>query len=550
MSWKAWWTPALFSALAVAWTWPAAFSGELLGHQPDTPGTVWFIDAAPRLLRSLTDTETGWPEPVTYTRPDSFTLMWLASLFAFVPPAWIHGLVQVVGVATSAWAAEAFARALGAKPPWSLLAGATFACCGLASSALLEGYAYHVLNPWMPLLAWAWYRATSPAGRWQHGVLAGLAWLLTLFTTAWLGIAAAVLVVGFFAGALWRERGRIRWRPPLAALATLAVPLAIYLRTFFSREAGEVDTGAVTDVLPQIGLAAIRAVGPIHSTDLLGHNQTAQVPAVGLALLAAAPAVLARHPGWRVVAVTGLGAFLLSFWPRLPLSELPAWLPDTATRAIELLYASLLRFPARIGWTWALCAGAVGACVATRLAERAPKAAMGLWAIALIDLFGVARQPWRQVASPSDVPSAYAAQAGPVLDLWPENIDRAPDWTIRTTNTGCFYQTAHGRPIADHCIANLGVESPRIRIGRWLVSELLAGRPAEAAAKLGALGFTTVALHPDLFHAGDRARLASALNVIDASPTRTTDGGETVVAYRIPEVAGADPAAEWSTWAD
>jgi hypothetical protein len=550
MTWRGWWTPAIFAALAVAWTWPAAVSGELLGHQPDTTGTVWFIAAAPRLVQSLTDPLTGWPAPVTYSRPDSFTLLWLASLLGGVPPAWIHGLLQVVGVTVSAWAAEAFARALGAKAPWSLLAGVSFACCGLASSALLEGYAYHVLDPWMPLLAWAWYRAMSPAGRARHGVLAAMAWLLTLFTTAWLGIAAAVLVAGFFLGAVWREQGRIRWTPPLAALATLAVPLAIYLRTFFSREVGDVDTGAVTDILPQLGLAAIRAVGPIHTTDVSGHNQTAQVPAVALALLAASPLVLARHPGWRVVAVTGIGAFLLSFWPRLPLTELPDWLPDLATRAIELLYASLLRFPARIGWTFALCAGAVAACVATELARRAPRAALGLWAIAFVDLFGVARQPFRQEAAPAAVPSAYLAHAGPVLDLWPENIDRAPDWTIRTTNTGCFYQAAHGRPIADHCITNLGVESPRVRVGRWLVAALLAGETEAAKAKLGALGFTTVALHPDLFHPGDRDRLTRALAAIDGAPARSTDGGETVVAYRIPEVAGASPATEWSTWAD
>jgi hypothetical protein len=206
-----WFTPLVFLLASLAWTWPAAVTDGVLGRNPDGLGTAWFIGSVPRWIFGLHDPDTGFPAGADYGRPDSFLLAAMALIFQWAPAARVLAWVHVLGVALSAWAAERFARELGARPPWSLLAGFSFAFCGLASTALLEGYAYHVFNPWMPLLAAAWWRATSAKGTWQDGAASGVWFVLTVLTTAWLGAAASFLVVGFLGEALLSRRRRLNF---------------------------------------------------------------------------------------------------------------------------------------------------------------------------------------------------------------------------------------------------------------------------------------------------------------------------------------------------
>lgn len=518
----------MFLAFAVLVTWPAAVSANVLGHQPDALGTVWFLGAAPRLFSSLTDPLTGFPDGVRYGRPDSFTLLLLGRVLSFVDPARLYALLLVVGVTVSAWAAEGFARSLGARAPWSLLAGLAFVSCGLASTAMLEGYGYHLLDPWLPLFAWAWLRATSPGGTLAHGALAAAAFLLALCTTAWLGLAASLLAVGFFVGGV--ARGRMSWRPVLVAPLVLAVPLALYV-TFFldgGGAAGTGDAGAAGDLGNQLVLVAVKVAGPAPSIDIHGHNQSAATPAVALALLAASPVVLRGERRWRTVALTGLFAGLLSAAPRLSPATWASMGPVG-----ELLGFSLLRFPERLGWAWVLCAGAVGARVATELSGRAGHPALWLFGVALVDTLLVMRMPWRQREVTAEVPSAYRASEGPVLDLWPEELGGLPAWALRTTNTACFYQVGHRRPIADHCIFTYDGASPRAEWSGWLVDRLFSGDVEAARARLWDGGFRTVVVHADYFSPGDRERLATALAALDATPAQSTDGGEAVWAYDV-----------------
>ncbi|MBM4391480.1 MAG: hypothetical protein FJ090_10205 [Deltaproteobacteria bacterium] len=528
MSWRGWWTPVVLLAFAVVFTWPAAVTGDVPGHQPDALGTVWFLSAAPRLLLDLTDPLTGFPEGARYGRPDSFTLLVLGQIFAFIPAPRLYSLLLVVGVATSAWAAEAFARALGARAPWSLLAGVAFMSCGLASTALLEGYGYHALNPWLPLFALAWLRATSPGGTVRDGLLAGGAFLLALLTTAWLGLAATLLALGFLFGGLFR--GSLAWRAVLAAPAVLVLPLAVYVKVFIDGggATGSGETGGAIAIDNQMVMTAIRLAGPGLSIDVDGHNQSAAMPAFALALVAAAPIALREHSRWRTVALTGLGAGLLAAAPRLP--------PETWSslgRIGELIGFSLLRFPERLGWAWVLCAGAVGARVATGLGQRGGPAAYLIFLVAIVDVLLVMRMPWRQREASGVVPSAYAAAEGPVLDLWPEELRGLPAWALRTTNTACFYQSAHRRPIADHCLLTYDAASPRVTWSRWLTDRLFVGDVAAAEARLAEVGFATIALHGDYFSDGDRLRLGAALAQIDAAPAHSTDGGEAIWAYAV-----------------
>ncbi len=248
------------------------------------------------------------------------------------------------------------------------------------------------------------------------------------------------------------------------------------------------------------------------------------------------------------MAATGLLAQLLCLAPSLLVGARLEGGSGPVGLALSVLGASLLRFPDRLQWTTLLCFGAVGSLAATRLADRLKRPPWPLLAMAFFDAFGVLRMPWRQQVTPAGVPSAYTAHAGPVLDLWPEEVSPAPAWTLRTTNLDCYYQTGHGRPIADLCVTSPGTVNPRLRLGQWVSGRLLAGAPQEVAERLGAFGFATVALHPDFFTPKDRAALQAGLAAIDPNPVDSTDGGGHVRAYRIPAVSGATPAASWASW--
>jgi hypothetical protein len=180
----------------------------------------------------------------------------------------------------------------------------------------------------------------------------------------------------------------------------------------------------------------------------------------------------------------------------------------------------------------------VAACVATELGRRRGWAAGALLVAALVDAFVGQRLPFRQRATVAETPSAYRADTGPVLDLWPGPADSLPAWDLRTTNDGCMAQVGHGRPIADLCVGH-GAENPRIRIGTELTDALLREDLPAAYALLHANGFTTVALHPDVFRTSDRQRVTASLARLDSSPVASTDGGDHVVAYRVPTTAPA-----------
>lgn len=546
MTWRWWWTPLVFAALAIAWTFPAATSGLLLGHHPDAAGTAWFLSAGPRLLHSLTDPATGWPAGAHYGRPDSFILIVIGALTAWLPAARALSLVSVVGVTASAWAAEGFARSLGARPPYSLLAGVGFAMSGLACTAFIEGYAYHLLIPWLPMLGWSWSRATAADGDLRSGLAAGVAFLLCLLTSAWMGLVAMVLVAVIFLHALARRGARPRPGPALLALGTVAVPLWLYLTAFMAGGGdGAAALAAAGQPSTRLAQVAMRMLAPVPSVDLWGYSQSGALPVIPLALMAVAPVVLSKVRGWRGLAWAGVSGLVLCVAVQLPWARALGQSDDSA---LGVLLTALVRFPERLTWVWLLASAVVGAVVVTTLARRRPTAARALLALAVLEAFVVLRMPWRQRAAPAEVPSAYQAASGPVLDVWPENPGPAPSWALWTTNLGCYYQTAHGRPIADHCVLTPGVPSPRVTLGAWAVDLGMRGDAEALRDGLRSLGFTSLVWHADLFTSGDRARLGQTFGQLDPAPVESRDGGERVIAYQLPPDPTADPQGTWARW--
>lgn len=525
---------ALWLVLSVAWTWPAAQSGPQLvaGRHFDVLGVLWFLEHASRFFQDRVDSYISYPLGIRYENFDSYTLVLLARAASWLDPARLHGWLQVLGLATTAWAAERFARALGARAPWTLLAGLTFAFSGLAASALVEGHVYFLLNPWMPLFGWAWWRATGEGGRWTHGFAAGLAFVAVLFTSAYLAVATAVLAVGFYASALARRRmGALA--PGLGALAVV-LPTSVFYLLVFLGNLGSTGTRASVEAVPLMSasLASLAAATP--ELDRTGHSLALCLSGVMLALVAAAPLLLPRRGRWRVLAWTAVAALLLSMGPVLMAGKQPSAVPLPFALLLQLPVGDFLRFPIRLAWGALLCGGVLAALAGTYLERRCGGACRVLVLLAIVEVFLIStRMPGRQAALPTLSPTAYLQVKGPVLDLLPQGLSSADDLNYWFWSTSCHYQTRHHRPLAEDCITTRVTENPRYVLGAWLTARLLSGEAARARRRLRQMGFAAVAFHPDLFHAGDSRRLEQGLASLDPAPVTTTDGGERLALYRL-----------------
>ncbi|MDP2307781.1 MAG: hypothetical protein Q8P18_17280 [Pseudomonadota bacterium] len=544
MTRRRWVAPLLFLFLAVAWTWPAAIAGRdaLAVRHFDGIGVVWMIDAGARLYPDMTDTLTGWPDGAEYHRPESWLLVLLSPLLRLAAGPLAFNLLQILGLAASATAAEAFARRLGARAPWSFIGGVAFAFNGIAATALLEGHIYHVIDPWLPLFGIAWLDATGRNGRPRDGLLAGAWFVLTGLTTAYLGIGAGILALGLAIPALL---GRHRARALLAMLPALLPVLPFVAWYVYGYSQGSYNANLVTDLTPaevagavQVGSASLVSLaGAAPEVDRGGHSIAATLSATVLALCLVSPWVLgfgagSRPFGWRRVLGVGAVALVLSLGPRLALDALHPTLPLPFSALLELPGAGYLRFPLRLGWVWALCGGAVASCVAQALATRIPATAAVLGFV-VFEAFFIVGMPFRQMTQIGTVPSAYGASSGPVLDLYPVSEEEGDDLNSWSRGWACYYQTVHQRPIADHCQETTWARNPRAAVADPLTALLLARDIAAVRSLLGAEGFVTVALHPDFYSPADRAALTEALTTLDPAPRSSTDGGELVVAYAV-----------------
>lgn len=524
----------LWIPLAILWTWPAIAAGDslLVGLHFDLPGTAWSIASSPRLLlRGLEDPLTAFPVGANYTRFDSFTLLALAWLAPLLPAGALHGLLQVGGVVTGAWASERAAAALGAKAPWTLVAGLAYAFSGLAATALLEGHAYQVATPWLPLFLWAWLKALAKDGRPLHGLLAGLAFAATLLTSGYLGVVAAVAALCLLPAARHLHLGALARRTwPTAALA-LAVG-ALYLWLF---SAGGLN-GAASPTADSLGLGAANLAslaGVAPEVDRSEHSLALGLSGVLLALVVVAPALLERRGPWRFLLLAGLACLLLALGPALRTSPVGAALPLPTALIWETPAGHFLRFPARLGWGFLACGGLVAALAGTALEARVGCRARLLVLLALLEPFLLVRLPFRQGSVDAAVPSAYAEAGGAVLDLFPSEGDDGAGLEPWLSATSCYYQTAHGQPIADDCVDPDTATGPRQRVGAWVQHQLLLGRGEAAETQLEALGFAALAVHPDLLEPEDLAALEPALAAMDPEPITSGDGGDWLRLYRL-----------------
>ena len=499
-----WALGAIWAVVAVLVTWPAVLAGgeRMVGRQFDLLGTVWILDAIPRIVPALVDPATAFPQGADYQGMDSWTLVPFAVGFQWLHPARLHGWLQVLGVASSGFAASWAARGLGAKGPWVLLAGAGFVLGGLTANVLVEGHAYHVMNPWLPLLALSWWRATGPDGTVRDGLLAGLFFDLSMLTTGYLAVASGVVVGGFFVAGLVRRSPLVK--PAAAALATTVPVVALVFLSV-------ADTGGErVNFLPEVVQGSVdltRMLGATLEVDRVGHGLAVNPPATVLALAALAPVLLGRTSRWRTLVLVGLGAFVLSLGPAWKASTIETLVTSPLAFVWDLPGAALLRFPARLAWAWMLVLGFLAALSASRL--RPGRLGGLVLALALVvDVVWVTGLPTRQRTMSAATPDLSID--GPVFDLLPEGVDTSAEVDAWTSAEACYRQTAHGQPIAEDCVAVPVMSNPRFGLGRDVAEGLLRGE-LDALDALRERGFTTLTWSPDLVHPGARARVEALL---------------------------------------
>jgi len=523
-------TVALFSALSAAWSWPLVCDPlDHLVSGVDTWGTVWTAGVAQQLDGGLHTSTTDWPDGQGLRRADSMLMLLVLSL----GPGWIPLLVSLMvllGPVLSALAAERFAvEVLGARWPHSLIAGVAYGFAGAAAGALVGGQAYVLVNPWLPLLAWSWWRAGQPEGTPGHGVVAGLSWALAMATSAYVGLCATVVVLVLGADTLRRGARPVR---PWAGAAAVAIPAGLVQVWLFG--SGQMRSGEAEQTV-----AVVREVMAGGSATLTGW--LAWTPGIGaachawfiplgwvtVALVAFAPVVLSARRGWRVWAVLGLVGVALSLGPFIRVhSDFLPRLPWLLEPVVHTPMGRWVRFPARFAWVGTLGLGAVAAVVASELATRRPRLSGLLWVAALLEVSQVTGSVARTAPVPSRAPAVYASlpQGSVVLDLFPTVMGMPFDHELLMADLSCAWQAEHGHTIATRCLDTALNDDTRSQASDWLHDKALQGaRPDALSAHLAELGITTVVWFPDAYVPHDAAVVGAALEAALGAPVAESD---------------------------
>jgi hypothetical protein len=541
-------TAALFCALSAIFSWPLITDplGLQVSRQFDLFSLLWMQSMA-RPWPGLETAATAWPLGESLARADSFVLLSLARLLDLVDPRLAAPLAALLGPPLSALAAERLAREdLGAAWPWSLIAGMTYGFSGLMATALLEGHVYVMLAPWPPLMASALLRAERQ-GSARQGALAGIFWGLSLWSSAYLGIAAGLLAAALGLPALRRAESR---GPALVAAAVALAAGAAYAALFLSggELARALSTTSHQSMVLRMTAGSARLGGLAAwdpTADMVIHSITPTLGFTALALTLFSPWLVAGTPAWRRLLAAALIAGALSLGPELQLYHSDLEWPWLLKPLESVAFASFFRHPARLLWATTLAMGGLAAAAATRLARHRPRAALALVGFAAADAVLGTGAPLRTAEVPIESPSAYRAapEGWAVLELFPLYEGAVEELELYFNNLTCAYQADHRRPLLNRCLGTTLRSGPRWEVSGWLIDAALRGDPpGPLQQRLVELGVGAVALHPGLFPGASRDELIEDFEALFGPPVATsTDAGDWVMLYALAGASGEPP---------
>jgi len=505
--------------LSIAWTWPSALSDNtmVVGRHFDTVGTLWVIGSAMRLF-SQVDMLTAWPIGADLTRLDSYLLVPVSTVLANLGPGRIFGWLSIVGVALNAWSAQHFARAVGARSPWTLLAGIGFGFCGMAATGLLEGHIYQVFNPWLPWFGAVLWKATAADGTRRQVVLALGLFVLCWLTTAYVGVVALGMAIALMVMSERRPVGLI-----LGGISFLAFYVLWYTH-------GDAPARETLEGLNPMSAHMAGLLAATPEIDRVEHSMAPIVFGWMLGLVLLGWHVLGKGR-WRALLYAGVASILLSMIPGFAASPdlvlIPAnldWVPAPI--------AGFLRFPIRWAWLWSLCGGVLASVVATRMAPRWGRWGWAVLLIAIIEAFVRIGTPYRQEVRFIESPAKLTNHEGGVLELLPITENRGNNWDRWLANFSCLEQLNHNQPIAEDCV-HTKPRKIRQQLNVWLQDRLLREDMEGAEATLAALNFRTVMLKPDLFTTRHASRMEVELKKIDAHPDVLNEKGIHAIVFTV-----------------
>ena len=543
-SWAAFWVVGSYLAMSAVFSWPAARfdPGVLVTRHFDLLPAVWLLERAPGTFPNMVHAASAWPFGESLARVDSYLLLGMAWLNGGRLPAWsLVALLTWLGPAINAISAEFTARrALGVARPWSWIAGCAYGFSGVAATAILEGHIYHLLNPWLPLLLWSLWRGLGEDGRRLHGLYAGLFFAAGLFTTAYFGVAGALLIVVLL---LSRPRRAARLLPGLVVVAAMSGGYYVWLFSMGGRWA---DGQVQPDLFLRMGSVTLGGLAVwSEALDLRHHSIATPVGFAVFWSMGLAPVVLAGRRRWRVLFGVALLAVFIALGRTVRADLGAQGYGSPLALLVNLPGLAFFRFPVRLMWLYSLASGLVAAMVLEALAERVRS--RWLWpvllAAALEALVGNG-MPYRIHRGIAQVPSAYALAPGDktVLDLFGAAFDRSSgEVEMWARNLSCYYQATHGRPIFEVCIGT-SIDSPRELVDRWLAMRLMqfqdeggaAVGPQRVADRLAELDVGAVVLHGDFYRPNDRDAVEAGLRRVLGPPLgESWDGGEHVLVFAV-----------------
>ena len=528
-----------YTVLSAVFTWPAVLFARPLfpTRQFDIYPVLWLIDEAPEAFPTLMHPTSAWPYGELLVRIDSYVLLYLS---------WINGnllssftiasLLLWLGPVINAMAAEHCASAgMKIARPWSVLAGMFFGFSSIAASAVLEGHLYYLLNPWLPLLLKALWEGSEGRGGWKTGFLAGIWFVLSLFTSAYIGICAALLVAW-----MGLRAPRAIWKTLWGVLILGGIAGGYYI--FLFRMGGVWEGTPFFDPAQNLKGGATTLLGLLSWADPADTTWHSIVSPLAFSMFwAIGFSIFARASRLRWLAIGAGIVLLLSFgasfqlWPKGPSFPGPlSWLAPYP-------WASFFRFPVRLLWLFNLWGSMVAAEFFCQLSQKISQTSLfqaGVFGIALVDTLGMTGMPARLESRWISVPSAYevAPKDAAVLDLMGEVLGSArAEMAMRRRILGCFYQTQHQRPVLDVCIGTSG-DSPREIVSSWLMPNLfLPKEPNQISYRLAKLGIGAVVLHLDTFRTVDALALSQGLQVVLSAPAaHSEDGGARIELYLVP----------------
>ena len=517
--------------LSVLFTWPAVLSSDtmVVGRHFDAPGTVWFIGSGFRMLGSI-DPMSSWPLGADLSRLDSFLLVPISGLLSFLGAGRLFGWLALAGVALNAWSAQHFARAVGVRSPWTLLAGFGYGFCGMAATGLLEGHVYQVLNPWLPWFGMFLWRATDTDGIAKDAWMSTMMFILCWLTSAYVGIAALGLALAILASSKRRPRAVVA-----PCLAFLVAYFVWYMR----------GDGLLRETLETLNPMSAHLAGLLAATPEIDRTEHSMAPIVfgwmlGLVLLSTKVLPKGR---WRVFLwVIGASA-LFSMMPRFAASSDLVLFPANLEWVRGGL-AGMLRFPVRWAWLWSLCGGLVAAKAASALAPRWGRMGWLILAIVVAESFVRVGTPYRQETRYIEAPQTIAERPGAVLELFPISEGYGDNHDGWLSAFSCIEQLTHQQPIAEECLQTRPRQI-RHHLNLWLQDRLMRAQVGGVGETLAGLGFRTVTIHPDLFVPEDAATMLTQLRSLDARPVLVREKGVHAWLFAMEGSPSSDPAAAY-----